>query len=429
MISQGVKISMKEKIYYTGSMLIVIAVILAGSGFTLPYDVPVYPIPKVQIWDVQSIDTMKYSRDKAREALDDKGYNEIIKKQIENIKATGATHVAIGTPYDSEFDTVRDLWIQEIRNQDLSVWHRGNWSGWEGWFEYEKIPTDEHIIKTLGFIRSQAHVFRNGDIFEPCPECENGGPGDPRFTKEVKAYKQFLIDLYEGSSTELAVLAKEVKVLFSMNGDVASLIMDEAATKSLGGIISMDHYVATGEQLANDATNQAVASQSKIYLSELGAPIPDIHGRLSEIEQAEWISEALEEISKSHDIIGINYWVNRGGTTALWERGDTPRAAVAVVTRYFSPTVMYGVVLDKIGFPVKDANVEIPYGTYTTDKEGYFEVPVITGAQTNLTIKKPGYKELVVLVTDAELGTQQNLTLEKENESLLFRLQKKLYSN
>ena len=69
-----------------------------------------------------------------------------------------------------------------VRKHGLSVWFRGNFSGWEEWFGYPKIKAYEHINKTRNFIINNPELFADGDIFTSCPECENGGPGDPRDT-------------------------------------------------------------------------------------------------------------------------------------------------------------------------------------------------------------------------------------------------------
>ena len=50
------------------------------------------------LWEVRSVDTVKYSRDVAREKENDPSYDEVINLQVKNIANLGATHVAIGTP-------------------------------------------------------------------------------------------------------------------------------------------------------------------------------------------------------------------------------------------------------------------------------------------------------------------------------------------
>ena len=139
-----------------------------------------------RFFQVQSIDTMKYSRDTAREKLKDVKFDEVIDAQIKNIAATGATHVSLGTPYDEEFLPFLKRWVAAARKYGLKVWFRGNWSGWENWFDYPKFKDGKvHSEKTKKFILENSNLFEDGDVFTACPECENGGPGDPRITKKL----------------------------------------------------------------------------------------------------------------------------------------------------------------------------------------------------------------------------------------------------
>src|SRR3989344_7391314 len=114
-----------------------------------------------KFWKVQSIDTMKYSRDLSREKLEDKSFDSIIDDTMKKISATGATHVSIGTPYDSEFLPILKRWVDSARKNGLKVWFRGNWSGWEGWFGYPKISRDEHIALTENFILNNPNLFKD----------------------------------------------------------------------------------------------------------------------------------------------------------------------------------------------------------------------------------------------------------------------------
>src|SRR5690554_3348505 len=85
-------------------------------------------VAKTKHWEIQSIDTMKISRDLAREKSEDETFDEIINHQVKLIAETGATHVAIGTPYDEEFIPYMEKWVDASRRYDLNVWFRGNFS-------------------------------------------------------------------------------------------------------------------------------------------------------------------------------------------------------------------------------------------------------------------------------------------------------------
>src|SRR3989344_1555536 len=115
-------------------------------------ELPVTPTKVGYWWPLQSVDTVKYSRDLARLKSNDETFKRVIDSQVVNIARTGATHVAIGTPYDPEFVPFLKEWVKVARKHKLKVWFRGNFSGWEGWFNYPKIGRTEHLKMLSDFI-------------------------------------------------------------------------------------------------------------------------------------------------------------------------------------------------------------------------------------------------------------------------------------
>jgi hypothetical protein len=414
---------MKRKMYYTSSIMIIGVGIVATAGVMNPYVVPMYERPEVQIWDAQSVDTMKASRDKARDESSDAPF---IIDQVKAINEIGASHIAIATPYDTEFDDFRNSWITAARDQNLSIWYRGNWAGWEEWFDYPAIARRDHIVRTRNFIREHPEMFEHGDIFEPCQECENGGPGDPRLTGDIVGYREFIIQLFTASKEEFEKMEKDVTVLFSMNGDIAREVLDGDTTQAIGNTIAMDHYVIDGETLSTDAALQARRSNGEIYLSEIGVPVPDIHGSFTEAEQQAWLEDALNKIAQNRTVTSINYWVDRGGSTAIFSENGEPRASVATLTKYYTPFSIYGVIVDTLGFPIENVSVATPFGYTVTNEEGYFQLPSIRD-HTTVSVWKEKYisQDIAILEKDAEM--QQHIFLEKERESIFFKLQKALF--
>lgn len=88
----------------------------------LPVVNPQPQVEMVPLWEVRSIDTVKYSRDLASEKLEDPSFDEVIDLQVKNIAQTGATHVAIGTPYDPKFLPFLRKWVSAARKNRLNVW-------------------------------------------------------------------------------------------------------------------------------------------------------------------------------------------------------------------------------------------------------------------------------------------------------------------
>lgn len=376
-------------------------------------------------WEVQSIDTVKYSRDVAREKAKDLTFDQTIDKQVSLIAATGATHIAIGTPYDKEFLPFMKRWIAAARKNGLKVWFRGNLAGWEGWFGYPKITREQHIEGIRELILSNGDIFEDGDIFSACPECENGGPGDPRHTGDVVGHRAFLVEEYKSTNDAFRRVGKNVRANFTpMNGDVARLVMDKETTKALGGIVVMDHYVATPQMLISDINKLAESSGGKVVLGEFGAPIPDIHGNMSQAQQAEWIEEALGQLLSLDSVRGLNYWVSFGGTTSLWESSGNPKRVVEVIKKYFSPNSLSIRVVDEIEKPIEFVRVQIGTRKTFSDENGYITLLFLDENET-VKLTKSGFVEYTGNIR--ELMGKENVTLKMSEETLIFKLLKYFY--
>lgn len=292
------------------------------------------------VWNFRSIDTMKYSRDLARAKLSDYSYDGQINKQVKAIADTGANYIAIDTPYDEEFMPYLIRWVAIARSYGLRIWFRGNFSGWEGWFNYPKITRAEHIAKTKAFILDHPQLFQDGDIFTACPECENGAAGDPRQTGDIQGFRQFLIQEYAVTKSSFGKIGKKVTSNYlSMNVDVAIAVMDKKTTRKIGGVVTIDHYVASPDKLDSDVTQIHNLTGGKIVLGEFGAPIPDINGNMTTDQQAKWISDALSKLIKNPNIIGVNYWTNMGSSTALWNEDGSEKKAVGVIKKAYNTRV------------------------------------------------------------------------------------------
>ncbi len=377
-------------------------------------------------WTFQSIDTMKFSRDIAREKENDLTYNVEIQAQVKRIKEAGATHIAIGTPYDAEFTPFMKRWVDAARANGLKVWFRGNLSGWEEWFEYPAIDRKEHTEGIRQFILANPDLFEDGDVFTSCPECENGGPGDPRQNGDVEEYRTFLINEYAVVKQSFKEINKDVKAnYYSMNGDVAKLVMDKPTTKALDGIITIDHYVETVDQLVKDINEYAESSGGRVVLGEWGAPIPDIHGDMSQEEQAQWIDDALLKIVNETDIEGLNYWTHQGSSTALWDNDDTPRMAVTTISKYFNPRRVSGEIKDTKGNIINNVQVTTPNKELLIT-HGKYAIPLLDAEE--ITFTKEGYKEITIKpVIRGTENITQNIVLVKSDHTFWQKIMDYFY--
>lgn len=371
-------------------------------------------------WAVQSVDTMKYSRDLTSEKLHDSSFDAVIDIQVKNIAATGATHVAIATPYDEEFVPMLKRWILAARKYKLGVWFRGNFAGWEQWFNHALITRDEHMQKSVAFIRAHPDLFVDGDIFTACPECENGGPGDPRTTGDINGFRLFMIKEHKAVSEAFGRIGKRVTVNYnSMNYDVASLVMDKDTTRSVGGVVAIDHYVTNPKKIAEDVRKLAQASGGKIFLGEFGAPIPDIHGNMNDEGQSAWIEEALSELASEPSLIGLNYWVNVGGSTELWNEENSPKSGVTALTKYFKPKLIYGNVYNTSDRPIANVEVTTSHKSTKTDKSGQFSLPVLP-SDTKIFIHSDNYTDMEAKIDES--SEKINIIIRKIDKSLITRV-------
>lgn len=419
---------MNKSVFFilTASVVIGVGIFVHSYNVFSQADV-YYARPDLDFWSFRSVDTMKYSRDLSREKMEDKDFDAVIDDQVKNIAAIGATHVAIATAYDKEFIPMLKRWVSAARKYKLKVWFRGNFSGWEEWFDYPRIKREEHIRKTEEFILSNADLFEDGDIFSSCPECENGGPGDPRSTGDVEGFREFIKSEYREAKSDFGKIGKKVQAnYFSMNADVARLVMNKETTAALDGIVTIDHYVSTPEQLAQDVEDIASGSGGSVVLGEFGAPIPDIHGELSGSEQAKWIERTLWVLKDSNKLNGINYWTAVGGSTAIWEDNGKAKEAVGVLNKYFDPKNFYGVVYNELNGTVPGAKVSYSGKYMLSDAKGYFEFPYLNDINAVMKISARGYLNKEMAIDPS--GVQAKIVLVKDNKDLDFRL-KELIKN
>lgn len=401
------------------NIILAIIFIFLSVSFALAHE---EETPDANIWQIESVDTMKYSRDVAREKLKDPSYDETIEEQVKAIAESGATHIAVGTPYDEEFLPFLVRWINTARKYNLNVWFRGNFSGWEEWFDYEKITREEHIALTEKFITTHPGLFEDGDIFTTCPECENGGSGDPRHNGDRDGHRKFLIDEYNVAKRSFTKIGKKVSAnYFSMNGDVAKLIMNKETTKALDGIVVIDHYVKTPEKMIEDIKYLAEYSGGKIVLGEFGNPIPDIHGKQTEEQQAEWLDETLQALALEPNVIGLNYWTLTGGSTEIAD-GEERRKAYETLSSYYNVFTISGHVINELNQPVKNAKITYLGREYGSSTTGDFSVPDLP-IELKIKVQANSYYPQEIWLKDIDKSGLK-IVLIKEKEGLIFRILK-----
>lgn len=281
--------------------------------------------------------------------------------------------------------------VKVARKYKLKVWYRGNLSGWEGWFNYEKITPATRIILLTDFIENNEDLFEDGDIFTSRVECENGALGFP-VGSQIPAFREFTINEYKAVKKSFRDIGKDVQANYnSMNGELAKHLMDKNTTAAMDGIVAIDHYVHSQEKLVNDINYLESNSGGRIVLGEVGAPIPDIHGDMTELEQRDWLAKLFVKLDKLDNLDGINYWLSYGGSTPLWDPNGKERLAAEVVRNAFGGNTLRAKLVDRKGVIITDAEVISLGETYLVDTNGAF-LPYLYEGQT-LEISAKGYPE------------------------------------
>lgn len=304
------------------------------------------PAPETKrIFSYQCIDTMKVSRDKARLLPRDLHERTIIASEVQTIASLGANCIAVGTPYDEEFLPYLGLWVREARKAGLAVWFRGNFSSWEGWFDYQTDSSvDAQITKTAAFIKNHPTLFADGDIFSPIVEPENGGPFKP-LDSEAKnvAMRDFLTRDQAAVKQAFSEIHKHVVTnLVSLSGGAAQSSLDVPTIQALNQTVTLDHYVRDPKVMAKYLDDFHRRFGADVALGEFGAPIPDLNGDMSDKEQAAFVDALLNVITaRSSFVHAINYWTLTESSTALIDDDNIPKPVVEVIKNYYLPGVVH----------------------------------------------------------------------------------------
>jgi hypothetical protein len=354
---------------------------------------PAYHGPTT-FWHDQCIDTMKTSRDKAREWGKRADLAQLVDAQTSLVAATGANCIAIDTPYDAEFLPVLRTWVASARSHHLRVWFRGNFSGWEGWFDYPReLTRDQLLAATRDFIAANPGLFADDDIFTPAPEAENGGPFKPAGSHFTADYRGFLIAETTTSNRAFAAIGKHVGTNWaSMSGGVARSTLNQPTINALGGLVALDHYVPTAADMGSELDHYHQTFGARLVVGEWGAPIPDINGTLTSDEQVALVTDILAQMAaRSSFVTGVNYWTLTGGSTGLVDDNLTKRPVYQAISRYYHPTVLSGTIRNNRGHAVTGATVTIDGQIHTTtDKHGNFTVLSPSG-RTRIAVEAAGY--------------------------------------
>jgi hypothetical protein len=295
---------------------------------------------------IASVDTMKQSKDTARAPLT----NEQIRATIRGADALHADYVAVATDWDYTPDYLR-RWVAAVRGAGKRVWFRVHPAQWENDYDVAGVMSPADYLAALdAFIAANPDLFRAGDIFDPCPEPENGkywqaryGPGWDSATARTAAtdeYNRFILDTSAVADAALARagVAGVTTTIRSTNGRIAftPTVLYPETTARLGvvtidsfpGPASSDPDTVAGALLDEIARVHAVHGLP-VILGEFGY---DTRQAVDEPTQRAVLRAMLAGLATVPYLRGANYWVLSGDPgvgSRLYDTAVPPRGRAA----------------------------------------------------------------------------------------------------
>lgn len=289
-------------------------------------------------WEIESVDTMKWSKDTMRGQKTSAQIEALIAKDAE----LGVNYICVDCPYDSydEYSPVivdgyKQKFINAIRSHGVGVWHRQHFNAWEGDYDFPKITPRTTPSIALGnsiedvlagtdttswlalhyqYIIDHPTEFAAGDIFTPLCEIENGGIAggtNDQFSNHQEMW-EFMRNLHTLSWEAFKAIGLENKILIGLwgNSGYTALNRLDEFTVDCMGILSIDHYIFDPVQMNTDLDLTIDYYQVPVVIGEWG----NTEEADEELNAANVIDIGNVFISKGSDIVGSNYWCDIGGS-------------------------------------------------------------------------------------------------------------------
>ncbi len=291
---------------------------------------------------IASVDTMKESRDTETRPLS----LTAIQQSVDLAARLNVNYITVDTHWD--YPDYMSKWVNAIRTSGRHVWFRIHPNQWHDDNGTTGLMTPAmYIDSERRFILAHLTFFRPGDIFDPCPEPENGlywhatyglnwtSNAPNAATMAFNAFVREATDvadatLNQGSIYGVITTIRSMNSFFPLHPKVL-----EAQTVARLGVITIDSYPE------HTTTDPQVAAQSR--LSELNAieqlwKIPIIQGEMGysnavavdDATQQLVLKTEFQALSTLPYLHGINYWVGAGtnqsggythifaGTSGVW---------------------------------------------------------------------------------------------------------------
>jgi len=297
-------------------------------------------------WAIQSVSSMKLSKDRLCNQPDDNFINKWVAKAYE----LGVNYISIETPYDSPLcanaPSYTKRWIQIIRKHNLKVWHRHMPLAFEGIYDKAKVKSTQYLQEIANYIISNPDEFAVGDIFTPIPEPQNGGIYGVTYCAQdvcqfdgASHFNSWLRESIDTSSQAFSQigLGNMIKIgFFGFDGFVAwgdnnpdwEGILEKETVEKMGNI-TIDHYP------------ELIGSTMKDGLDQLEKKFPGVPiiigewGAVTDMDAMTTINSSMGA-AKRPSVIGFNYWhMGMGGNESLINDDFTEKKQFEYVQKFY----------------------------------------------------------------------------------------------
>jgi hypothetical protein len=275
-----------------------------------------------------STDTMKMSRDTETRPLSSKEIRDIVTLSAR----INANYITVDTNWD--YPDYMQQWVDAIRATGHHVWFRSQPNQWENVNGASGTMTPaQYEAVERNFILDHASLFQPDDIFDACPEPEQGHYWSRQYGEQwtgnapntaTRDYNAFIRD-----TTDVANAAFQQKGIYGVITTIRSTnsffathpdVFEETTAKKLG-YITIDSYP---ERSTTDPDTAANVRVNELKAIENLWHLPIIIGEMGysnemdvdDITQQNVLRSEFQAISALSYVSGVNYWVGAGTNTS-----------------------------------------------------------------------------------------------------------------
>jgi len=307
---------------------LLVAVVLFAA-FVLSWITPITPAPPpLSSTFFASIDTMKASRDTETRPLSQEEISAIV-----NLSASlNTNYITVDTHWD--YPGYMKSWIDVVRATGHHVWFRGHPNQWENNNGVPGIMTPAHYeAAERAFILAHSSFFQSGDIFDACPEPEEGHYWQAAYhhgwtshapntaTQEYNAFLRETTAVADTAFRHLGISGVFTTVRSTNSFFATHPTVLEQATVNKFGYVTLDSYperdttdpVAAAQQRLSELQTIENVWHRPIVIGEMGYSNSI---NVNDTTQQAVLKSEFDALASLSYLAGVNYWVGAGTSTS-----------------------------------------------------------------------------------------------------------------